>query len=69
MKHNRVCLLIEVCVLIAAWSLLGSKYALEVTNYVLSSPKLTAPIRAVQLTDLHNSEFGENNERLVRMVK
>ena len=51
------------------WSLLGSKYALEVTNYVLSTPKLTAPIRAVQLTDLHNSEFGENNERLVRMVK
>ena len=59
-------------VIIAAWScwgLLGSKYGLEVTNYVLSSPKLTAPIRVVQLTDLHNSEFGESNERLVRMVK
>ena len=52
-----------------AWGFLGSKYALEVTNYVLSSPKLTAPIRVVQLTDLHNSEFGENNERLVRLVK
>ena len=51
------------------WALLGSKYGLEVTNYVLSSPKLTAPIRVVQLTDLHNSEFGESNERLVRMVK
>lgn len=50
------------------WGFLGSKYALEVTNYVLSSPKLTAPIRVVQMTDLHNSEFGENNERLVRMV-
>lgn len=59
-------------VIIAAWScwgLLGSKYGLEVTNYVLSSPKLTAPIRVVQLADLHNSEFGESNERLVRMVK
>ena len=53
---------------VIAWSLLGSKYALELSNYVLSSPKLTAPIRVVQLTDLHNSEFGENNERLVRMV-
>ena len=51
-----------------AWCLLGSQHALEVTNYVLSSPKLTVPIRVVQLTDLHNSEFGENNERLVRMV-
>ena len=43
---------------VIAWSLLGSKYALELSNYVLSSPKLTAPIRVVQLTDLHNSEFG-----------
>lgn len=51
------------------WALLGSKYGLEVTNYVLSSPKLAAPIRVVQMTDLHNSEFGENNERLVRMVQ
>lgn len=51
-----------------AWGFFGSKYALEPSNYVLSSPKLTAPIRVVQLTDLHNSEFGENNERLVRMV-
>ena len=51
-----------------AWGFFGSKYALELTNYVLSSPKLTAPIRVVQMTDLHNSEFGENNERLVRMV-
>ena len=55
--------------ILLAWCLLGAQYALEVTNYVLSSPKLTAPIRVVQLTDLHNSEFGENNERLVRLVK
>ena len=53
---------------VIAWGVFGSKYALEVSNYVLSSPKLTAPIRVVQLTDLHNSEFGENNERLVCMV-
>ncbi|MBR5302472.1 MAG: metallophosphoesterase [Clostridia bacterium] len=45
-----------------------SKYDLEVNNYVLSSPKLTAPVRIVQLSDLHNSEFGRDNERLVRLV-
>ena len=58
-------------VIIAAWScwgLLGSKYGLEVTNYVLSSPKLTAPIRLVHLTDLHNSEFGEDNAELIDLV-
>ena len=53
---------------LVSWSLFASRYGLEQSNYVLSSPKLTAPIRMVQLTDLHNSEFGEDNERLVRMV-
>ena len=66
-KKHLLAVLIAALVLLA-WCLLGSQYALEVTNYVLSSPKLTAPICVVQLTDLHNSEFGENNERLVRMV-
>ena len=53
---------------VVAWCFFGSEYGLELTHYVLSSPKITAPIRVVHLTDLHNSEFGENNERLVRMV-
>ena len=51
------------------WCFLVSKYALEVTNYTLTTPKLTAPIRIVHLTDLHNSEFGEGNARLAEMVK
>ena len=67
-KKHLLAVLLAALALIA-WGYFGSKYALELTNYVLSSPKLTAPIRVVQLTDLHNSEFGENNERLVRMVK
>lgn len=66
-KKRLLAVLLAALVLLA-WCLLGSRYALELTNYVLSSPKLTVPIRVVQLTDLHNSEFGENNERLVRMV-
>lgn len=67
--RKRVLAVLLAIAAVIAWGVFGSKYALEVTNYVLSSPKLTAPIRVVQLTDLHNSEFGENNERLVRMVQ
>lgn len=67
--QRRLALMLLATLTLLAWCLLGSKYALEVTNYVLSSPKLTAPIRVVQLTDLHNSEFGEKNGRLVRLVK
>ena len=67
--RKRVLAVLLAIAAVIAWGVIGSKYGLEVTNYVLSSPKLTAPIRVVQLTDLHNSEFGESNERLVRMVK
>ena len=66
--RRRLILIVLAALVLFAWGYFGSKYGLEVSNYVLSSPKLTAPIRLVQLTDLHNSEFGENNERLVRMV-
>ena len=45
-----------------------SKYGLTVSNYSLTVPKLTATIRIVQLTDLHNSVFGEDNIRLVEKV-
>ena len=67
-KKRLLAVLLAILALLA-WGFLGSKYALQLSNYVLSSPKLTAPIRVVQLTDLHNSEFGENNGRLVRMIQ
>ena len=54
---------------IVGWWLFGSKFGLEVSNYTITTPKLTAPIRIVQLSDLHNSEFGEGNARLVRLVQ
>ncbi len=52
----------------AAFSLYISAHGLTVTHYSLTSPKLTAPIRIVQLTDLHNSVFGEDNKRLTDKV-
>ncbi len=51
------------------WSLYQSKYGLSVTSYEISSRKVTDSIQIVQLTDLHNSEFGEENRRLVETVR
>lgn len=51
------------------YTLLLSKLALSVTRFELFNPKLSEPIRIVQLTDLHNSEFGKGNERLIRKVR
>ena len=48
-------LFVAALVLYGLWS---SKYMLTVAQYQLTTDKLTAPIRLVHLTDLHNSEFG-----------
>ena len=53
-----VCM-IEVCI---------SKYRLSVVTYTNFSKNLTS-LRILQLTDLHNSEFGEGNARLVSAVR
>ena len=45
-----------------------SKYSLCITEYSLESNKMSQPVRIVQLTDLHNSEFGKNNSTLVKSV-
>ena len=43
--------------------------ALTVPEYVIRSPKLHGrERRLVFLSDLHNCQFGKNNERLIRMI-
>ena len=46
-----------------------SKNSLTVSHYTLESGKITNEIRIVQLSDLHNSVFGEENEKLIQKVK
>ena len=66
-KKGGAVLLLGITVLL--WCFVGSRHGLELSSYALSSPKISAPIRIVQLGDLHNSEFGEANSRLVTLVK
>lgn len=51
------------------FSLYSSKYFLETEHYTVTTDQLDSPIRIVQLTDLHNSVFGEDNSKLIDMVK
>lgn len=66
-KRRRLWLLLPL--LLAA--LLGygvlSSLQLTVSTYTLEAA-VAAPIRIVQLTDLHSAEFGENNDTLVALV-
>lgn len=77
MSHSRpaallpraVLAVLTVLIVLTARSLWRSAHDLEVTHYELSAEQLTDSIRIVQLTDLHNSEFGEENAQLVDAVR
>lgn len=64
--HKKVILLF--LVLISGINLYTSCQFLTVITYQLQS-NFSTSLRIVQLTDLHNSEFGEDNARLVSTVR
>lgn len=71
MKSHRtklvfVYIIIFICCLIIS-DFLASKYALSVSYYSLSDDRIER-VRIVQISDLHNSEFGKNNHRLIETV-
>lgn len=45
-----------------------SKHFLTSVLYKIQTTELDEPIRVVQITDLHNSVFGEKNEELIDLV-
>ncbi len=50
------------------FSLYASKFFLECSYYTIQDDRIKHSFRIVQLSDLHNSVFGKNNEKLVRKV-
>ena len=58
-----------ILIILCSISLYLSKYTLTVSHYTISSSKLSSPIKVVQLSDLHNSAFGSENEKLVEKVR
>lgn len=69
-RSKRICAIVGVfiVVLMLGISLFTSSHALTTTHYTLSSTTISS-LRIVQLTDLHNSEFGEENSRLIDAVR
>lgn len=72
MRHKLLILSVAslaiICIIIAC-SLYLSKYSLTCTKYVINTSIINSRIRVVQLTDLHNSEFGNDNIKLINRVK
>lgn len=71
-KHLRPVLAVAALLLLAAVCVVcDSKYDLQLTEYEISSDRLPKELdgfRIVQLSDLHGSTFGKDNERLVKLV-
>ncbi len=54
--------LVSFSVLILIWLVLGfciPKWSIKLTEYEITSDKLTAPLRLVLLSDLHNADLGD----------
>ena len=49
--------------------LVYSNNFLTIENYEIKTEKTSASFRAVLLSDLHNKEFGADNEKLINLVK
>ena len=60
-----------VLILLTMWLQWGNT-ALQLTTYTISSSRLPGAFdgfRIAQISDLHNAEFGEDNEKLIAMLK
>lgn len=69
MKCMVIIILIFLLVLFIMCEVRRSKFSLTVSNYSIKSDKISDTIRIVQLSDLHNSVFDNDNERLIETVK
>lgn len=72
LKKKKLCFgLLIVCIIIVGW-ILWENTALEINTYSVSDKKIPTSFhgyRIAQISDLHNAEFGDNNETLINLLK
>ena len=61
--------IIVILTVILGCILYTSKYVLTTISYRLQTTRLIPSLRILQLSDLHNSEFGTHNSRLISAVR
>lgn len=69
-KNYIILILVVVLIGLIIWTIWGNT-ALEVNEYEITSnriPEAFSGFRIAQVSDLHNAEFGEGNEKLITML-
>ena len=69
-RKRNIILSVVLCAIIAVWTVWGNM-ALMVNTVSISSSRIPAAFsgfRIVQVSDLHNAEFGKNNADLLKML-
>ena len=61
-KKRKLGLLLGVAIPLAGLLLAGLDSRLLLRKYTVDSPKVTAPVRIVLVTDLHSCRYGEDQE-------
>ena len=70
-RKMKISLVIILCFFVTIWILWGNT-ALTVTEYTLTNsriPREFEDFRIAQISDLHNAQFGEDNEDLLRLLQ
>lgn len=70
-KKKTICILSGIILILIVWTAWGNA-ALELNTYTISSrglPDAFDGYRIAQVSDLHNAEFGDRNQRLLEMLR
>lgn len=64
-----ICIILALLLLASGISVWLSYHWLTVTHFAVSSDKISEPVRIVLVSDLHDHEFGQQNEKLIREIE
>lgn len=68
MKNKLLLLILILLIMFVSFDLYASKYFLQCSYYSITNDRIEYPFRIVHLSDLHNSCFGKDNEKLIDKV-
>ena len=69
--HKKILILMLIIIILIPFCLFQNKH-LVITTYTYESEKLGADLdgyRIVQISDLHNAEFGKENKKLLETIR